>query len=667
MSSASWEEVVDSDNSDDPYPWGSMPRHIQYSHGMMTLDDDDNCLSFSERCLKEGRHRRTRSMSANFHDLLPSHMNAIVKADPTMDAYERYLEQGEHDLAEEVLTGMLAKHTNKKEQSKIYRAAAEVHRRLFLFTKANEFFIEAEKLDPELPQSYLDHAKLLNDIGRPDEADSVLRDALEQTDMSDLVTVKLLQQFEKRGKIKEAKEALGSIYRRNGVSQKNGPSLLEGVLFEARSGNVEQALNLFEFVQKSCSVKSGFYVNLSEVLRRRGYFEWTIKYAEESIEKFPTLPNNWNELLLLQTTISDVLMTLKAAESKVSPTAMTKLIMNAVVLAARMREIKVCRKLLCEKILSAPKEQVWKYYLSATFVELLFGDTSMPPFLISYAKAATPSKHMSTIIMAEAKVCESLGDTGRAEDLYLQLVNKYNYDWKIYLEYAMFLIRTNQMARAVQCVESGLEWHPTTGRLWALRVQLAEGDEQVSLLKTAIGCAPKSGEVWTEAARVAMNPMSRYFNLSRVEFFLKVAFLFTPQYIDIYIERIRYELLTKGLNANLDHIRNDFLCGDGSYGTVIYLFRQPGSEFTAEEFDAIVVGVKEDLRRNWKLYSRAIARSSFVVSSVRSEEERLVHDQSKASPFLFAFGLTSFLAASRNPEDSRIRSLVTVGSSGVFV
>ena len=668
MSSASWEDVVNDGDSDDEKCYtGSLPRHLQCSLGSLTLDDDYPYLTATERCIKEGRHRRTRSLNSHLHALLPSHINAVVKSEPTLDAYERYLAQREFDLAEDVLNGLIGKMEDKKEQSKLYRSAAEATKRHFMFAKASEFFAEAEKLDPELPQSYLDHAKLLDEIGKAEEAEAVLMTALEKTGMSELVTVKLLKQLEKRGKLKDAKRVLGSIYKSNRLEKKNGQSLLEGVLFEARNGNVERALRLFRYLDKSCTVKSGFYVDLVELLRRRCCWKWAEKYGNEGVERFPTLPNNWNELLLMQRTLPDLLHVLKRAGERLSPTAMTKLTMNAVLLAARMGSVKVCRRLLSEKIVSAGRDQVWRYYVNATLVEILFVDGSMAPLLISYAKAAAPTKYMPTVIMVEAKVCEALSDVARAEDLYIELVNRYSCDWRIYLEYAMFLIRTNQKSRALQCVISGLERHPNTGRLWALRVQLEEGEDQIAALKTAINCAPKSGEVWTEAARVSMNPLSSYFNLGRVEFFLKVAFLFTPQYIDVFIERIRYELLTNGFDANLDEIRNAYFCGDGNYGTVIYMFRQPGIEFTAEEFDTIVEGVKLDLRQNWTLYSRAIARSSFVVGSVRSEEERLKIDQSSGTPFQFAFGLTSFHKAGLDPEDSKLRSSVIMGSSGVFV
>lgn len=65
----------------------------------------------------------------------------------------------------------------------------------------------------------------------------------------------------------------------------------------------------------------------------------------------------------------------------------------------------------------------------------------------------------------------------------------------------------------------------------------------VSLL--ALEEVPKSGECWCEAARLALNPMgyATEFDLALAHRYLSYAVLFTPQYGDSFIERIRLELL----------------------------------------------------------------------------------------------------------------------------
>lgn len=63
--------------------------------------------------------------------------------------------------------------------------------------------------------------------------------------------------------------------------------------------------------------------------------------------------------------------------------------------------------------------------------------------------------------------------------------------------------------------------------------------------RLALEEVPKSGECWCEAARTAMNPFDykTEFDLSSAHRCLAYAILFTPQYGDSFIERVRLELL----------------------------------------------------------------------------------------------------------------------------
>lgn len=65
------------------------------------------------------------------------------------------------------------------------------------------------------------------------------------------------------------------------------------------------------------------------------------------------------------------------------------------------------------------------------------------------------------------------------------------------------------------------------------------------LMKLAVDEVPKSGEVWCEAARCVMNPLSflNEFDLALAFRYLSYAVLFTPQYGDSFIERIRFEII----------------------------------------------------------------------------------------------------------------------------
>jgi la-related protein 1 len=122
-----------------------------------------------------------------------------------------------------------------------------------------------------------------------------------------------------------------------------------------------------------------------------------------------------------------------------------------------------------------------------------------------------------------------------------------------------------------------LRTHPGSGRLWAVRVQLEAFvglDAQTIALRKAIEAVPKSGEVWCEAARIALNPLSRFFNIAAARRYLEFAYRFTPQHSDSLIEMIRVELLEKGTRADFQEIRKKLLCSEGNCGLLFVFMRK---------------------------------------------------------------------------------------------
>ena len=90
----------------------------------------------------------------------------------------------------------------------------------------------------------------------------------------------------------------------------------------------------------------------------------------------------------------------------------------------------------------------------------------------------------------------------------------------------------------IKQAEEALSVHTGTGRLWAVLMQLrqADGDmAQLQVFQRALQQVPKSGEVWCEGARIAMNIYSIYFDLTSANAYLNFAIQFTPQYGDSFI------------------------------------------------------------------------------------------------------------------------------------
>jgi len=77
---------------------------------------------------------------------------------------------------------------------------------------------------------------------------------------------------------------------------------------------------------------------------------------------------------------------------------------------------------------------------------------------------------------------------------------------------------------------------------------------QQATLRLAFAHVPKSGEVWCEASRVHLNPLSRSFDLVIAKRCLDFAVQFTPQYGDSFIEALRLSLLALHYQPRALHI-----------------------------------------------------------------------------------------------------------------
>lgn len=73
---------------------------------------------------------------------------------------------------------------------------------------------------------------------------------------------------------------------------------------------------------------------------------------------------------------------------------------------------------------------------------------------------------------------------------------------------------------------------------------------------------PKSGEVWCEGARLHLNPLGSCFDIVTASQYLNFAILFTPQYGDSFIERLRLEILVAASGYDGDATELDLLSHD---------------------------------------------------------------------------------------------------------
>merc|ERR1712151_594123 len=86
----------------------------------------------------------------------------------------------------------------------------------------------------------------------------------------------------------------------------------------------------------------------------------------------------------------------------------------------------------------------------------------------------------------------------------------------------------------------------------------------VQVFRQALSEVPKSGEVWCEGARIALQQK----NFEAARKYINFAIQFTPQYGDSFIEYLRLEMLEKGPEADLVGVEQACVNADPNYGAL---------------------------------------------------------------------------------------------------
>ena len=315
--------------------------------------------------------------------------------------------------------------------------------------------------------------------------------------------------------------------------------------------------------------------------------------------------------------------------------------------------IQLMRNLLSESTYTCLPKQRYKLLYSAAIIELIHGDPSLSPLLLNITLHLTPYKSKPMALILMAKVFELNHEYDQALSIFEKASLEFSAEWRIFLELAQFHVHRNDIDKAIDVLTSALKIHNGSGRLWAFRVQLESFhsvESQISILKEAIQAVPKSGEVWCEAARIALNPLTKFFNIQRAKQYLEFAYKFTPQHGDSLVEMLRAEMLEKGMNANFDEIKKKFIFSEGNYGILFIFLKRVTDRPLIDVFEDAVKEVRDDISNHRKVYSRAIARSSFVVRSIFEEEERFEKCKQEFEPSAFAFGLVKVGKLMTNPS-----------------
>lgn len=570
---------------------------------------------------------------------LPDWMQDILDpgAYPNMNTYVSAVCSDDPEGAKNVLNAFLRQSTDKAEITKIIRSAFDINKKQSKYNEAIDVLTFGSTFDPTNITFPLEAAKLLNDLGNFEKEDEVLLNALNQTEFNTTILSKMLKSLERRNLLKKARAVLAVAYKRNQAA------LFEGALFEIRHGPSDSALFLVnKCTETSIEWKGNIYHEIVEYCSRRGLKDSVLKFSETGFKEVPSLFALCGFAIKYQSNKNDAINVYENS-SETSQMSRPRLAPILATTLMALQDPQSAHNVFAHAIAISPPDQKSRLFYDAAVLSFIHSEMQFVQLLLAKGRNFCQKKSQLPFHIFRAKIQELSGfqnATAEANRIFKEVVQNYPEDWHSHLEYILFLSRHKHIPDAIRALNNVLSSMPDNGRLLALRIQLESPEKQVEAFINAIHAAPKSGEVWLEGARISLNPLSPYFNLKDARLFLDFAHVFTPQYLDIFVEYARLEMLDHGLYGNFAQLQDKFINSEGNQGTVFFRFRKVGKEFFKEEFEEMIKGVREDIKRNYKVYQHAIARSAFVPQSLKDELERMEKDKENAPSF--AFGISNF-------------------------
>jgi la-related protein 1 len=368
-------------------------------------------------------------------------------------------------------------------------------------------------LQPASYQSWLEWSKLEEECGDIEESIYVLEKGLETCSFSEALLTKAIKQQERLNRVKEAREML-SILKRE-PTEKNWKSMLEGALFEARTGRAAFARKCLKYLMHHVSWYGPIYLEAFRLEEKCENFEAAYRIIHQGLRELPRYGPLWFGLLRLSER-DDILQEMKhwvcgvrplmqrirtekqRGAASISRELIWKLHFEAgqaeeraadicaegrcrktrsSLEKARDRLYNSARKCYSESLIACPDNLRWKVWLAGARLELAAGQLGRTRNLLKKAFQEAPEKSRAYVYLECSRVEEFVGNTVTARRILGVSRREVKHEWKVFLESVMMEARDGNMLLAIQVAKLSLNLHTGTGRLWALLIQLCHREE----------------------------------------------------------------------------------------------------------------------------------------------------------------------------------------------
>jgi len=455
---------------------------------------------------------------------------------------------------------------------RVYLELADLAKRENRIDEARNYYEQVNRLQPTAAQGWLEYAKMEEECGNLKECKNILSTGLSYCTVNESLMVKCLKHYERMNLLDEARALLGAL--KDVPVERTWRTIMEGGLLEARQGNTIVARQVFHYLISSVPWYGPIYQEACRFEEKCEEHDKAMEFVELGLQENPRYGPLWfsalrlNEKLSENGDVSSMHDTIERAVKSISKELVWKLYFEAAQIEERAGNIQSSRDFYVKSVTYCPENLLWKVWMGGARTELNFDNIDTARKLLKRALKEVPPKMKAMVLLECCRLEEYANEIDKAREI-LNKAKKYTkHEWKVFLESVLLEMRSNNMERAIQEAQKALLIHTGTGRLWAVMIQLKQSQgisAQMQVFRTALSEVPKSGEVWCEGARIALQ--QKDFVSARK--YINFAIQFTPQYGDSFIEYLRLELLEKGKdNADLKSVEQACVNADPNYGAL---------------------------------------------------------------------------------------------------
>jgi len=457
---------------------------------------------------------------------------------------------------------------------RIYLELADLAKRENNFNEARQLFYKVCNLQPHMSQGWLEFSKLEEECGNLDICSQLLSLGLQFCECNENLLTRAIKHEERmahehrNGDLSRARELLAPL-KKFGI-EKVWRTILEGAMMESRAGNDAIARRVLKYLMHSVAWYGPLYLEAFRLERDAGCPIKASSIVERGLKEIPQYGPLWfgafrlYEGLDIEQNNFNLPQTMNMIE-RATKSISRELIWKVHLEAAQAQEraahhfasenkdaslnekLDLCRHSYVKTISACPEKLCWKVWLAAGRMELSACRFEEARRLFLKSFSVVPPKGRPVVLLECSRLEEFVGNVKLARAILCKSRAEAA-DWKVYLQSVYLEARSGNREDAIQIAQKGLKVHTGTGRLWATLVQLreADGEElQMATMQQSLTAVPKSGEVWCEAARMFLNPLSSTFDVATAVQALDFATKFTPQFGDSFLETLRLIFLQK--------------------------------------------------------------------------------------------------------------------------